>query len=295
MKEKKVKILIVTILLAIPFILLTILILSNLNEREKEQTYNFMSDKYKLSKIYDINEFYTVNSCINNYLNHINNLNKNEVMNLLDKKYIQENKIEQNNVMNYIDEYNEIYNYSLNEIEVYFNSYYKIYFTKGEYTKEDDEIVYDKKNISHIIIFDITNNSYSIIPLLKSELKFEDLLKNEYLKNYNYEINNNDTNEILSKNISEFEEAMLYFSKFKNEMINDCDKAYELVSSEITKEKFMNYCQNYKQTFSDSLITKYEKNITSDSVNITINDQYGNKYKITYLEVDKFKVSIMNI
>jgi len=295
MEEKKLKILIVTILLTIPFILLTIVILFNINKIEKEKTTNFINDKYVLSKVYDINEFYNINSCINNYLNHLNNLNKKEVWDLLDKNYIQENKIDQNNLMNYIDDYNEIYNYSLNNIEVYFNSYYKIYFTKGLYTKEDDEIIYNKKNISHIIIFDVINNTYSIIPLLKSDVKFEDILENNYLKNYNHEIISNYTNEFLNQNISEFEEAMLYFSKFKNEMINDCNKAYKLVSKEIKKEKFMNYCSSYKQKFSDSLIMNYKKNITGDGINIIVKDQYGNKYKITYLEVDKFTVNIMNI
>ena len=292
MEEKKVKILIVSILLIIPLIFIGIIVLIEFNKTDKELTSNFISDKYKLAKVYDINEFYNVNSCINNYLNNLNNLNNKAVIELLDKNYINENKIDEKNVINYVDTYNEFYNYSLVNIEVYFNSYYKIYFTKGLYTKEDDEFVYDKKYISHIIIFDITNNTYSVIPMIGKNKSFEEILDNEYLKNYNYEIVSNDNNEIITQNIGEFEEAMLYFSKFKNELLNNCDSSYKLVENGINKTDFIKFCENYTKEYSNSLITNYKKNIDNNGVSLIISDQYGNTFVFKYLEVDNYRVSI---
>ena len=292
MKETKTKILIVSVLLIIPTIILTILLFNFNNNKNEEQGSNFISDDYIISKVYDINEFYNVNYCITNYLNHVNNLNNEEILKLLDNNYLKNNNIDKNNLNNYIDTFNGLYNYSLKNIDVYSNSYYKIYLTKGLYTKEDDEIIYNSKYISHIVILDIINNTYSIIPLIKENESFEKVLENYDLKNYNLEIETNVSNEIISQNISEFEEALLYFSNFKNELINDCSEAYKYIDNDIKKEKFVIMCSNYLKNYGDSIITKYKKNVTDDGVKLIINDQYGNIFGFKYLEVDNYTVSI---
>lgn len=150
-------------LIIVILILISVLGLLFLNRTDNNINKVEETKYYLLS---DYSRFFTVNSCINKYVNSLNNKNYENILKLLDEDYKKQNSIDINNVSNFIDKLDG--NYSFVSKNIYYNKINNqiiIYYVKG-YLVSDmlDTINNEKIDKYYIVKFDLKNNLFSIIP-----------------------------------------------------------------------------------------------------------------------------------
>jgi len=118
------------------FFLVIILLLYGI----KKQTDSKSEVKYINNNVFalrDNNRFITITSAINTYVSSVKQKEKDNIMSILDKKYVEENDINKDNVLYKIDNYNMNYNVNIRsayQIKSYNNIY--IYYVKANLIEE---------------------------------------------------------------------------------------------------------------------------------------------------------------
>ena len=125
-------------------------------------------DEVKIELVNNYSNFFTVDDCVNRYINYISDEESEKLMNVLNKEYIKDNNININNVLNILD------NVNLRGSNTIFKAkkmYQKIlntntieYYVYGKLIKDnldEDELISD-----YYIIVKINknNNSFYITP-----------------------------------------------------------------------------------------------------------------------------------
>lgn len=164
-KSSEKKILIVLAAIAI----IAFIIALNMNyDKEKEEE---VIDSNVLA-LTDENRFITITSAIDSYISNVKYKNIENLMILLDKKYIEENKVNSNNVLYVLDTYND--NYIANVREVYqikkYDNIY-VYYVKAKLLEENFDSI--MQNYIKDIYFRVTINentlAFSIAPIDSEE------------------------------------------------------------------------------------------------------------------------------
>ena len=295
MKENQIKIIIYLILVAV-FVGIGILFIYLTKSEDLDEIHDPITENYNFQEVYDINEYQVVYTSINAYFN-MRNYQPENLSNLLLNDYKNQNHITLNNIDNFVEKKYEYYNYTLTDLVKYANQYYSIYYIQGKYKLEELDTLIEEINVRDILIIDIVNNSYAIIPLINNNFNktFDDLIKEFSLENYSQEIKNNENNEVQHVAISEFNEANMYYNEYINLLFHDCNQAYNLVENE-TKNKYQTFdefktvCSFYKITPS---MVKYSIENTEEGKTIEITDNYGHRYMFILESVKKYKVNIL--
>ena len=124
LKGKNVIIIGIFIILVVVLIILTKKDITNNNNNTNESNNNF---NYIL--LTDASKFFTVEGCINRYLNVLVNKSTKDLIKLLDEKYIKQNFITEDNVLSKLASLDGIYSFSAKKIYVekidnYVSNYY---------------------------------------------------------------------------------------------------------------------------------------------------------------------------
>ena len=239
MKKIKSIILISVILIILVIILIILLKINEINREESriEQEIEKIEEAKveKLTKEDNINSYILFNEVINNMFNYISEkeksvLNSKAVLSILDSKYIEENKLNEKNVLNFLSEYKNISSYATKEIYIRDinqrqNTNGRLLYLKGIYRKDGlEEWIY------LLVRQDLQNSAYSIEILNENEF-------NNILEYTNIEINitKNDYNNIYAKNITDYQICLEYFNDYINTIKNNPSKGYDLLETEYKK------------------------------------------------------------
>lgn len=166
MKKKDNYILLIIICIILICIVGLLYLNNNDNKKNiKEETRYYLLDDYS--------RFFTINNCLGKYANALGKRDTDNLLRLLDKDYINNNKIDSNNLYNFIGEYNG--NYSFITKKVYYeeiNKNYIKYYVYG-YLIEDniDNDINNKYEKYYIVNFDLNNNLFSLYPYDESIFK----------------------------------------------------------------------------------------------------------------------------
>lgn len=296
MDEKNIKKIICFGLLIFFAILLgAIYFISNKKNEISDNDRDSISTNYIYSDIYDINEYQTVYNLMKKYLDNLNN--SSYILDLILNSYKNKNNINATNYQNYIEEYYESYSYEIEKMKLYYNSYFKIFLIDGKYSLESYDSVLKTTNIKDIVIFDIANNSFSIIPMIPDN-DFKSIILKYDLENYTESIIRNNNNEIEFKELEESNEVLIYLNKYINLMINDCSTAYNKLQSDSNNRK-MNYnefnllCDNFKTGKYSTVIKKYNTQSLNNGTKIFEVEDYNSlKYKFIINSVMNYDVTM---
>lgn len=273
MSERKIKIIVCLLLLIISFgVIVSAFIISNNKDDDDAiiDEYNIVSNNYIYSEVYDINQYQTV---YNSMINYFINLNQNNILKLLSETYIKNNDITISNVNDFTEEHFENFSYKITDIKKYFNSYYSIFYVEGEYSLEYFDEFLKTNIVKNLVILDIANSTYSVVPLLNENNKFEEIINKYNFQNYDKEIIKNEINEIKYGTLDESSEAMLYFSIFTDLLINNCEKAYNKIG-EKTKNIYSNYsdfsslCNNFNSNNFSPTLKNYDIQYTNEGLKV---------------------------
>lgn len=296
MSEKKVKIMICSVLFSF-FLILIILYSFLLNsDQEEDKFHENITEIYKMSEVFNFSEYQNVYDCINNYFITINNDYKG-TLNLLFENFKLNNNISNSNINQFVEDMYDFYSYQMINILKYNNPYFSIYYISGNYNKESYEEIIETKVVQHILILDIVNNSYAVIPLLEENESFDTIIKKFDLNDYNQEIEQNSYNLIPDTNVTDFNESMYYYGKFINLLISDCETAYGYLEDNSKKiypklSDFRKLCDIYKNKNNSVVIDDYKVEDKDAKRNITITDSYAKKYVFVIDSFNNYKIKI---
>lgn len=223
-----------------------------------------------IKKVSDNNEYYTVIKGIDKFSKCIRKEKEQEIIDLLDKGYINENEIKEENISEYIKymgKYQKFYMYGLYKEKESDN-------TTKFYTYGKLAVGYDKEiniDIWYIVRVNQELLSYSIVPLYDEKRDIEEIKKN--ITNYTDEIDINVNNSVEYGQASDEFMSKEYFYNFQYRIIYDYNNFYNMIDSEYREKRFTD-----KNDYIEYLKSNYD-NIR----NMTI-QKYQVEPQINYME-----------
>lgn len=244
----------------------------------------------KLSSVTEYNMFFSKINYINSYINYISSGNNTAVYNLLDKKYVEKNNININNVFDYVEKFsdNDYVNLtSIDYVDIGDNS--SIYYIKGKiYNSGYENVKIVDDDFSIIMISDFESLSFSLYPVFDD---YKDII-NSIKK---IKIDRNEYNELLATGtISKEQICVAYLSNFMNILFNQLSNSYDMLSDNMKKiyktngeyEKYINKNLSLFSTTADKCrLDEYD-----DERIYTVIDGNENTYIFSEQSIMNYKV-----
>lgn len=291
MKNIKIWIVITTIIIIIITIVLLYIVKNYLAEQQRIETGIDNEDELivnidivdkKIKYVDDRNEYFAVEKCIQKYLQKIVVQDKEAVYNLLDSKYIEENNIDIDNVLENIEEngkYEDEIILSINDMYTIKNENdLCVYFVYGEIAETYES---DFKNFYIMVRLDKTNDSFSILPHYYMQ-------KHGYLNlDIGYEVNEeftsiekNDYNEYTYEIIDDEDMATAYYYNYINKMQYNTLKAYETLDAQYKEKRFTTFDKfnEYVKNTTYIRMNSYTVKEYEDYKQYICEDVYGREY-----------------
>lgn len=251
----------------------------------------------------NFNVFYSIMNAVNKYVENIKyndnfNINDesvgeknlNKIYALLDKNYINNNKINFNNIKNYIYDMNENTKLIPIQMKVKYGENINIYILKAYLIRERIEEKY------FIIRVDTKNQTFSI------EFINEDVNSIEQVNIHenNNKIQKNDYNSFSIEMITVGRMMQCYLEHYRDLSINYPEIVYNEYLDEDYKNKRFGTLENYKKYISNNIeelqnIDAKNYFVEADDNNINYYaclDQYNNTYIFNILSIYQYKIKL---
>ena len=232
-------------------------------------------------------QYYSVVACINDYYKDILGGNNKKLYDVLDNKYIQENSITQENVIEKINTSNFsnsdyiVKNMYIQETENIYN-----YYING-YLKEQGM----NTNTYFVLFVDQYNSTYSIYPI--NEERYNNIIElKEIIETETISENDNNLYQVVQ--VSDEDTAKRLLEDYQYKIENNIQLAYEELNSEYRQKKFSNI-EEYTQYInnigiSQANVVQYQKSKIDDYVQYIILDESGRYYVFNETSVMKYNV-----
>ena len=299
--QRKILLAIIIILILIIILIISFLIYLNLNNEnvisnEQIAENEIINEVYEVEEIEAITEirlvdsqsqYYSVVACINNYYKAILDGNNKKLYDTLDNRYIQENSITQENVIERINTSNFsnsdyiVKNMYIQETENIYN-----YYING-YLREQGM----NTNTYFVLFVDQYNSTYSIYPI--NEERYNNIIELKESIESNT-ISENDNNLYQVVQVSDEDTAKRLLEDYQYKIENNIQLAYEELDSEYRQKKFSDI-EEYTQYInnigiSQSNVVQYQKSKIDDYVQYIILDENGRYYVFNETSVMKYNV-----
>lgn len=223
-------------------------------EENLEETQKIVTDEERIEK-YD---FLVVSNCVSEYLSGINQesssyygrdenynytkvveqetINKN-AYNLLSSEYIEKNKIDLENVYQYVPKVDQKLVFVPIDMKLKNGENVNKYKVYGYVTDLEYNFI---SNLYVIVNLDIENKTFSIEPIN------EKTYQTENIENSNIRIEKNDNNQYTYQQLSEEYRLKQYFQNYKMMLLSNVDLAYKYLD-DTYKEKCFGNIDNFKK------------------------------------------------
>ena len=299
--QRKILLAIIIILILIIILIISFLIYLNLNN-ENLISNEQIAENEIINEVYEVEEieanteirlvdsqsqYYSVVACINNYYKAILDGNNKKLYDTLDNRYIQENSITQENVIEKINTSNFsnsdyiVKNMYIQETENIYN-----YYING-YLREQGM----NTNTYFVLFVDQYNSTYSIYPI--NEERYNNIIELKESIESNT-ISENDNNLYQVVQVSDEDTAKRLLEDYQYKIENNIQLAYEELDSEYRQKKFSDI-EEYTQYInnigiSQSNVVQYQKSKIDDYVQYIILDENGRYYVFNETSVMKYNV-----
>lgn len=237
-------------------------------------------------KVINTTYFFSIEECINKYLNAIKIGSAAQLMNYLDGKYIQENNLTSENVLSNVEE-----GYDFIATEMYEKRDKTLYsfIVKGV---ADDNIYNQEKY--YIVDLDLSNSTFKITPLYSyNYTSIEQIQEKEKLE----EIKQNNFNKFEFLRLNNEEIYSKYANYFINLLKNNATKAYNMLDEQYRETRFMNdynrFLNYLNLMFSNNKLDTEIKEISKyDNSGFLIKTKNDNRYIIKAVYPMEFTVQL---
>lgn len=303
--EKKIKYLIIIASVIVLIIVIIILIMKNKiikdipdydtlkkQEEAREEAYKnpvYLKKGQLPEKTRNASVFFTIDACIQKYLEYIKNNDNSAVYDLLDSEYINDEKISNNNVIRYVNEYNNEKKYQTKLVYTLSGNQYVTYFVKAQIDRED---------VFYVVNTDLNSHSFSIRPVSseyfskKLDEPVEQDTKNEK------SINLNKHNALITVTMHDEDICRKYLKYYNRLLLNDSDEAYRVLDSNYREERFPNknefnkYIQERKDAIEKAYLEEYAVDSGNEKTKYTIKDSYQNYYLLEEDSIMDFTIKL---
>ena len=284
--------------------IICIIVLSILSKEEKN-TVNFnkieevqiasnpdevIKESYIIEKEKNPTRFYTVQECIQKYIDYISNDDAQAVLDILNKEYIEQNDINLNNVINSVSIYSES-EFNAMQIETLMGNVSAQYRVYG-YALDNNN---NKEHLYYKVKLDLNNMTFEITPFHSDIL--ETLSDIELIED-NSEIIENENNKFVYKEVNREDMCRVYQRYYVNLEKNDIQEAYSLLETEYKNrrfpkiEDFNNYINENIEAIEKATLARYSVDIKEDKTIYTLVDSYNNYYVIEEDSIMNFSIKL---
>ena len=217
------------------------------------------------------------------------------LLDFLSKKYIEANNITVDNVLDKIPNNGKVDFKALHMLRVlnYEKEQYAVY---GIETSTNDGI---EEDVYFIVDVDknTDNGIFAITPIEKNKYtKLEDIPLNIN----EVSIEKNDNNNFSYTTITDRELTQKYFSYYKSLMLNNPEKAYEMLDEEYRNKRFgsvddfKSYIDKNREDIEDYVAKEYGVNSLTDGTEYICQDQYNHSYTFKETSIMQFTAKLDN-
>lgn len=263
-------------------------IINNPKETEIEEQLGDVETEFKREKVSNSTVFYTVEDCINFYIDSVKAEEKDKIFEMLDLEYINENNINQENVLKYAEKSK----YSFIALDMYESELHNVcnYIVEGV----ANDGTYNTKMYFRVGL-DTNNFAFNIMPL--SSKKYNSIDEIEEKGNI-VEIPNNDANSYQYNRIRENEIIEKILKYYCDLTVNNAKKAYDMLEQEYREKRFDKYSkfQDYIKKRSENLkqarVAGYSVKEEENKKTYTVVDQDGRVYIFKQKSIMNFTVQM---
>lgn len=262
---------IIIVIAIIILLIISLFIVKYLDKKDKEENFEnqiTIDIVNKIDEVKDRNEFFAVKSCVTKYLSFVAQDDKEIVYSFLDKNYLEQYNITNENSLPNLEEY---------ELPVFWvDKMYVIQDTIETYTYFVYGRVIDKQSANSeyfniVIRLDKQRDLFSVIPYkFVEDNEYNIEIGNTIALKYN-EISDNTYNQFAFKNITDAEMIEMYINEIKDRIIYDIESLYNKLDKTYVKNKFANI-EQYKKYMNKRISTIYQLKI--DKYQIKDYEQY---------------------
>ena len=232
--------------------------------------------KQGLDDLFDRANYYNVQNSFEKYLEYVHMINRPAVLALLSSNYVNENKITEENVGQFIMASNDELLFEILELEKIQNSDVMSYAVKGVVMNKLYEFVND---VYFIMNLDKTKYTFSI------EFITEDDLSKIESRNIT-SIEKNDYNTYISEKLTTEYVCNNYLNKYKKLALAKPDEMYSLLDKDYresrfeTVEGFKKYVDEHREDIAEITLSQYQQKKNSDTTMYICKDEIGKFYII---------------
>ena len=313
-------IIVLVILIILILILFGIIWYRNIDKKTgniiKNNLNNIIIEEVKLegniSEVENPVEFYTVVRNIDKYLNQLNMTNdiyyaqnqngdyqfvasQNEInqniFDLLSKNFVEENKIDIDNLNEYIEVFNENILYTPIKMKMSKIDNVNKFLVYGIIQNFDYQYL---KDFYCFVTMDYTNNTFSIEPIEGDNLKFDEI----DIVNDGELIEENENNQFSNIEVDDKYVTRELFLTYKRMALARPDIFYDFLDEEYRNlrfgnlESFEKYVETNKEEISKTSYDKYQINNYSDYKEYLCTDQYSNVYTFKVENLSNYSVQL---
>ena len=295
-EQKKLIIVIISIIILLLIVAgITYIIIKNNNTNTITSNNIEISDEEQ-ANVKDQKEYHAIISIVNDYINTTNynsdiyfdnegnratseeDINK-RIYSLLDKEYIKQNNIDENNVKKYINEVKQNIVFLPINMQVIKKANIQKYFIYG--IMQNILKSNETQEISMYVIVDDNTKAYSIIPCIKTISDYNNLK----IVNDETSIEKNENNAYEESDVTQEDIAQDYITNYKRMMLINAEKAYSYLDDNYKKEKFdtlekfKNYINVNKTKIANMTLAQYKiTELTNNNEQIVCIDKNDNYY-----------------
>ena len=294
-KSKKVLVAMGIVVVLLIIIIIILLINNTKNEQQNTDiigggTYGDKETQTDKELVENTTVFFTVENCINDYVSYIQEQDNKAIYNLLDENYVKNNKININNVKDYIENFNSNEMFIATKMYEQRKENINTYIVEG--LKDDSEY---NTNLYYIVEFDINKSTYNITPLFANNYKNLDDIN---VETEAYTIKENENNVFKYYRISNEAVAEKYLNYYTKLARQNPEKAFSLIDENYRKERFKDF-ETYKN-YSNRMSNKYDNlnivgdsyEVLSDSTKYILKDSENEVYTIVAKEIMNFSIQL---
>lgn len=294
-KSKKVLVAMGIVVVLLIIIIIILLINNTKNEQQNTDiigggTYGDKETQTDKELVGNTTVFFTVENCINDYVSYIQEQDNKAIYNLLDENYVKNNKININNVKDYIENFNSNEMFIATKMYEQRKENINTYIVEG--LKDDSEY---NTNLYYIVEFDINKSTYNITPLFANNYKNLDDIN---VETEAYTIKENENNVFKYYRISNEAVAEKYLNYYTKLARQNPEKAFSLIDENYRKERFKDF-ETYKN-YSNRMSNKYDNlnivgdsyEVLSDSTKYILKDSENEVYTIVAKEIMNFSIQL---
>lgn len=281
-----------------------LIILNRLNKEGEESVNNnviievqdtlnpdgIVEEEYNIEKERNATRFFTIQSCIQKYVDNVKDNNIQIILDILDSQYIKDNNISESNIENYINTYQGD-TFTAKEIEILRGDRIFQYRVYGFVTNEEGR---------HYMYFKVTtdtiNRTFEIQPMI--EEGYNSLEQIPLEKASIDTIEKNDNNVFTYQEVNPEEICRIYQRYYTELETTNIEEAYEMLNAEYREKRFPTiddfkvYVEDNREVIEQATMASYSINRGTNSTIYTIQDSYNNQYILEEESIMNFTIKL---